>query len=140
MAYGVPLFAAQSITFHMSLPEVAHSISGGLFLQGPGGLVAVPLVQRYGRLPVLFWSQFLSAMMVMAAALSPNYACFTAFRALQGFVNSAPQVIGLSIIHDMLVYPLADLKQQLIMRADSSFMSERVGLTSGFCVLWVAQH
>ena len=101
MAYGVPLFAAQAPTFHMTLPQVAHSISGGLFLQGPGGLFAVPLVQRFGRLPVLFWSQLLAALMVMAAALSPDYATFTAFRALQGFVNSAPQVIGLSIIHDM---------------------------------------
>lgn len=31
---------------------------------------------------------------------------FTAFRALQGFVNSAPQVIGLSIVHDMSAYQL----------------------------------
>lgn len=77
MAYGVPLFAAQAPTFHMTLPQVAHSISGGLFLQGPGGLLAVPLVQRFGRLPVLFWSQFLAALMVMAAALSPNYACMS---------------------------------------------------------------
>ena len=103
MAYGVPLFAAQAPSFHLTLPETAHSISGGLFLQGPGGVVAVPLVQRFGRLPVLFWSQFLAALMVMAAALSPNYASFTAFRALQGFVNTAPQVVGLTIIHDMLV-------------------------------------
>lgn len=78
----------------MSVPAVANSISGALFLQGPGGVLAVPLVQRFGRLPVLFWSQFLCALMVMAAALSPSYACFTAFRALQGFVNTAPQVIG----------------------------------------------
>jgi len=39
----------------------------------------------------------------MAAAVSPNYGCFTAFRALQGLVNTAPQIIGLSIIHDMSV-------------------------------------
>lgn len=64
----------------------------------------MPLVQRYGRLPVLFWSQFLCALMVMAAALSPNYACFTAFRALQGFVNTAPQVVGLSVVHDMFFF------------------------------------
>lgn len=101
MAYGVPLFEAQTFTFHMSLPDVAHSISGGLFLQGPGGLFAAVIVQRLGRLPVLFWSQFLAAFMVLGAALSPNYATFTAFRALQGFVNTAPQVSGLSIVHDM---------------------------------------
>jgi len=65
MAYGVPLFEAQTPTFHMSLPDVAHSISGGLFLQGIPGLFVVPLVQRIGRLPVIFWSQFLAAMMVL---------------------------------------------------------------------------
>lgn len=85
----------------MSIPEVGESLSGGIFMQGPGGLLAVPLIQRFGRLPVLFWSQFLSAIVVMAAAVSPTYASFTAFRTLQGFVNTAPQVIGLSMVHDL---------------------------------------
>jgi MFS family permease len=80
----------------MSVHEVAASVSGGIFLQGPGGLLAVPLIQRFGRLPVL-----LTALVVMAAAVSPNYATFTAFRTLQGFVNTAPQVIGLSMVHDL---------------------------------------
>jgi predicted MFS family arabinose efflux permease len=95
------LFEAQAVTFGMSIPAVGNSLSGGIFMQGPGGLLAVPLVQRFGRLPVLFWSQFLSAIVVMAAAVSPNYGSFTAFRTLQGFLNTAPQVIGLSIVHDL---------------------------------------
>ena len=95
------LFEAQAPTFRMSVPAVANSLSGGLFMQGIGGLVAVPLVQRFGRLPVLFWSQLLSAIVVTAAAVSPNYASFTAFRTLQGFVNTPPQVIGLSIVNDL---------------------------------------
>ena len=33
----------------MSVPLVARSVSGGIFLQGPGGVIAVPFVQRYGR-------------------------------------------------------------------------------------------
>lgn len=101
MTWGTVLFQAQAADFNMAIPAVANSISGGLFMQGPAGLLAVPLVQRFGRLPVLFWSQILSALMVMAAALSPNYACFTAFRTLQGFVNTAPQVVGLSVVHDL---------------------------------------
>ncbi|KAI6846587.1 hypothetical protein KC323_g9612, partial [Hortaea werneckii] len=85
----------------MSVTSVPRSASGGLFLQGPAGIFAVPLIQRYGRLPVLFWSQFFSTLVVLAAALSPNYACFTAFRALQGWFNTAPQVVCLSVIHDL---------------------------------------
>jgi predicted MFS family arabinose efflux permease len=95
------LFEAQAVTFRMSIPAVGESLSGGIFLQGIGGLMSVPLIQRFGRLPVLFWSQLLSAIVVMAAAVSPNYAAFTAFRTLQGFGNTAPQVIGLSMVHDL---------------------------------------
>lgn len=98
------LFEAQAPSFHKSVPATANSVSGGLFLQGPAGILAVPLVQRFGRLPVLFWSQLLSALIVMAAALSPTYASFTALRALQGFVNTAPQVVGFSVINDMFFF------------------------------------
>lgn len=101
MTYGTVLFQAQAPTFNMSVQATANSISGALFLQGPGGIVAVPLIQRFGRLPILFWSQLLAAVTVTLAAVAPNYAAFTAFRALQGFVNTAPQVVGLSMVHDM---------------------------------------
>lgn len=104
MTYGFVLFQAQAPDFHMSVTSVSRSASGGLFLQGPAGIFAVPLIQRYGRLPVLFWSQFCSTLVVLAAALSPNYAYFTAFRALQGWFNTAPQVVGLSVIHDLYVF------------------------------------
>lgn len=49
MTWGSPLFPAQAATWHMSIPEVANSISGGIFMQGAGGVLAVPLVQKYGR-------------------------------------------------------------------------------------------
>jgi len=108
MTFGSPLFAAQAADFHMTVAAVGNSASGALFLQGVGGVFAVPLVQRYGRLPVLFWSQFLCALMVTLAAISPNYASFTAFRTLQGFVNTSPQVVSLSFIHDMFFFHVGD--------------------------------
>lgn len=46
---GTTLFQVQAPTFRMSIPHVAQSISGGIFLQGPGGVFAVPFAQRYGR-------------------------------------------------------------------------------------------
>lgn len=49
MTWGTTMFEAQSITWNMSIPDVARSTSGGIFLQGPGGILAVPLIQRYGR-------------------------------------------------------------------------------------------
>jgi hypothetical protein len=73
-------------------------------MQGPGGLLAVPLAQRYGRLPVLFWSQFLTLVVSIGAYGASGYAGFTACRTLQGFFAAPPQVIGLSIIHDMFFF------------------------------------
>lgn len=104
MTYGAPLFAAQAPALGISVQKSSTTASGGMFLQGPAGLLAVPLVQRYGRLPVLFWSQFATAFVVLGAALSPNYACFTAMRALQGWFNTAPQVVGLSVVHDLFFF------------------------------------
>ena len=88
----------------MTPPEISHSISGAIFMQGPGGLLAVPLAQRYGRLPVLFWSQFLTLVVTIGAYGASGYAGFTACRTLQGFFAAPPQVIGLSIIHDMFFF------------------------------------
>jgi len=49
MTWGTTLFEAQAETWGMSIVGISHSLSGGIFLQGPGGVLAVPLVQRYGR-------------------------------------------------------------------------------------------
>ena len=124
MTWGSTLFEAQAAEWHMSIPDVANSISGGIFLQGAGGVLAVPLAQRYGRyittiprclnsymltqifssLPILFWSQFLSCIVCIGAALSPSYVGFTACRTLQGLFNTAPQIVGLSVINDIFFF------------------------------------
>ncbi|KAL2018605.1 hypothetical protein VTK56DRAFT_575 [Thermocarpiscus australiensis] len=109
----------------MPVPEVAHSVSPGIFMQGPGGLLAVPLCERYGRyechltattvddgwltsietrLPVLFWSQLLSLVFTIGATFAPDYASFTAMRTLQGFFGAPPQVIGMPVIHDLFFF------------------------------------
>jgi len=87
--------------WHMTPPAVANSISGAVFMQGPGGLLAVSLCQRYGRAPVLFWSQLFSLICTIGATFATTYGGFTACRTLQGFFGAPPQVIGLSIINDM---------------------------------------
>ena len=49
MTWGSTLFEAQAKDWHMTPPSVSNSITGGIFLQGPGGVLAVPLIQRFGR-------------------------------------------------------------------------------------------
>jgi MFS family permease len=73
---------------------------------GVGGLIAVPFSQHYGRLPVLWWSMFLSLMATLFAVLAPNNVSFIVARCLQGLFTPAPQCIGLSVIHDMYVLHL----------------------------------
>jgi len=58
----------------------------------------------HNRLPVLFWSQLLSLIATIGTTFAPDYATFTAMRTLQGFFGAAPQVIGLSMIHDMFFF------------------------------------
>jgi MFS family permease len=62
------------------------------------------LMEVWNRLPVLFWTQVLATIAVIGATFAPTYAGFTACRTLQGFVGTAPQVIGLSIVHDMFFF------------------------------------
>ncbi|KIW08474.1 uncharacterized protein PV09_01376 [Verruconis gallopava] len=104
ITYGTTMFVQQVPSFHKSPKSISNSISGAIFMQGPGGLLAVPLAQRYGRLPVLFWSQLLTFIVTIGAAGAGNYAGFTACRTLQGFFAASPQVIGLSMIHDMFYF------------------------------------
>lgn len=104
LTWGSVLFQLQAPEWRMSVTAVSQSMSPGIFMQGPGGILAVPLCQRYGRLPVLFWSQLLSLIVTIGATFADSYASFTAMRTLQGFFGAAPQVIGLSIIHDMFFF------------------------------------
>lgn len=127
VTYGAPVFPQQAATWDMTVPAVAKSISGAIFMTGFGGLIAVPLGQRFGRyvtstlpvsevdlrsllisaptrLPTLFWSQFLACALVVGATLSPSYGGFTAARTLQGMIGSPPQVLGLAVVRDMYFF------------------------------------
>ncbi|RHZ70725.1 hypothetical protein CDV55_106914 [Aspergillus turcosus] len=90
-----------ALEWGVSVDHSATSMNYGILLQGVGGLIAIPLIEAYGRLPVWLWPQLITTFMVLGATLSNNYSTFTAFRSLQGFFGTIPQVVGLPIIHDM---------------------------------------
>ncbi|KAG6850295.1 hypothetical protein H0H93_015237 [Arthromyces matolae] len=48
-----------------------------IFLLGWGGLFAVMLMRRYGRLPILFWSQVLALGFLVGATFAPTLKTFT---------------------------------------------------------------
>ncbi|KZV68357.1 MFS general substrate transporter [Peniophora sp. CONT] len=77
-----------------------------VFLLGWGSIVAVILMRRYGRLPILFWSQVLGQAFMIGATFAPNLSTFAAMRCLNAFFSTAPQVTGLAVITDMYPFHL----------------------------------
>ncbi|EKM56913.1 uncharacterized protein PHACADRAFT_254299 [Phanerochaete carnosa HHB-10118-sp] len=77
-----------------------------IFLLGWGGLFAVMLMRRYGRLPVLFWSQVLALGFLVGCTFAPNLATFAGMRCLTAFFATCPQVTGLYIVTDLFPFHL----------------------------------
>ncbi|KAK0458782.1 major facilitator superfamily domain-containing protein [Desarmillaria tabescens] len=77
-----------------------------IFLLGWGGIFAVMLIRRYGRLPILFWSQVLALGFLVGCTFAPNLATFAGMRCLTAFFATAPQVAGLYIVTDLYPFHL----------------------------------
>nr|GAT54834.1 MFS general substrate transporter [Mycena chlorophos] len=77
-----------------------------IFLLGWGGLIAVMIIRRLGRLPVLFWSQLLAFGFLIGCTFAPNLKTFTAMRCLTAFFGTAPQVTGLYVVTDLYPFHL----------------------------------
>ncbi|KAG2143494.1 MFS general substrate transporter [Suillus bovinus] len=77
-----------------------------IFLLGWGGIFWVMLMRRYGRLPVLFWSQLFALAFLVGATLAPNLATFAGMRCLTAFFGTCPQVTGLYVVTDIFPFHL----------------------------------
>ncbi|KAK0192754.1 major facilitator superfamily domain-containing protein [Armillaria mellea] len=77
-----------------------------IFLVGWGGIFAVVLIRRYGRLPVLFWSQVFALGFLVGCTFAPNLATFAGMRCLTGFFGTVPQVTGLYVVTDLYPFHL----------------------------------
>ncbi|KAJ3893859.1 MFS general substrate transporter [Lentinula edodes] len=77
-----------------------------IFLLGWGGIFAVILIRRYGRLPILFWSQIFALGFLIGCTFAPNLKTFTAMRCLTAVFATAPQVTGLYVVTDLFPFHL----------------------------------
>ncbi|KAI0793044.1 MFS general substrate transporter [Irpex lacteus] len=84
-----------------------------IFLIGWGGIFAVMACRRYGRLPVLFWTQLIALGFLIGCTFSPNLNTFAAMRCLAAFFGACPQVTGLYVISDMYPFHLQARKATL---------------------------
>ncbi|KDR69466.1 hypothetical protein GALMADRAFT_160462 [Galerina marginata CBS 339.88] len=103
---GIPTIFALANQFDTSVGEINNLTSNwSIFLIGWGGIFAVMLIRRLGRLPVLFWSQATLAFLV-GCTFAPNLKTFAAMRCLTGFFGTAPQVTGLYVVTDLYPFHL----------------------------------
>ncbi|KAJ7229561.1 major facilitator superfamily domain-containing protein [Mycena haematopus] len=91
----------------------ALSSNWGVFLLGWGGFAAVIVTRRWGRLPVLFWSQLLALAFLAGGIFAPNIYTFSAMRCIAAFFSTAPQITGLYTVADMYPFHLQARKLNL---------------------------
>jgi MFS family permease len=101
---GIFPLAAQFNTTTTVINDMTSNWS--IFLLGWGGLFAVILIRRYGRLPILFWSQIFALGFLIGCTFAPNLKTFTAMRCLTAVFGTAPQVAGLYIVTDLFPFHL----------------------------------
>ncbi|KAI9568699.1 MFS general substrate transporter [Boletus coccyginus] len=116
MAAFVPDFdSAIGIAALFGLAETYDTTTGvinnltsnwSIFLLGWGGIFYVMLMRRFGRLPVLFWTQLLALAFLIGATFAPNLATFAAMRCLTAFFGTCPQVTGLYVVTDIFPFHL----------------------------------
>ncbi|KAK0192767.1 major facilitator superfamily domain-containing protein [Armillaria mellea] len=94
------------VTLASIIPDFDQRHSWSIFLLGWGGIFAVLLIRRYGRLPVLFWSQVFALGFLVGCTFAPNLATFAGMRCLTAFFGTAPQVAGLYIVTDLYPFHL----------------------------------
>ncbi|GAA5850501.1 hypothetical protein JCM5353_004758 [Sporobolomyces roseus] len=100
--------------FETTTTEINNLTSNwSIFMLGPGGIAAVILIKRYGRLPVLFWSQLIGLGFLIGCAVAPDLKTFAAMRILNAFFSTAPQCVGLWTVCDLYPFHLQARKLTL---------------------------
>lgn len=100
----VPSVVLQGVDWNMSANDVNKATNLNVLMLGLGGLVCVPLLESWGRAPVLFWSAFLGFFSVLGMALSYSFTTWYAFRAISGLLYSSSIASGLCLINDMYFF------------------------------------
>lgn len=95
-----------------ALPQIAHTyavpqanqqqlvVTVFLLSFGAAQLIFGPLVDRYGRKPIILWGLVFYALFSLVAALAPSFELLLVARCLQGVSISTTRVAPVSIIRD----------------------------------------
>jgi len=111
---GIASLFPLAATFKTTPTVINNQTSNwSIFLLGWGGIFAYVLGKKWGRLPVLFWSQLIGLGFLVGCAAAPTLTTFTAMRCLTAVFSTAPQVTGLYVITDLFPFHLQSRKTSL---------------------------
>ncbi|BGP07381.1 hypothetical protein JCM10049v2_003212 [Rhodotorula toruloides] len=101
---GIPLLLSQGEEWGLSPAKVNEAGNLNVLLLGIGGLVWIPPLYFWGRLPVLFWTQLIGTFMVLGSVLVQDFNAYYALRPLTSLFLTAGQTIGLTFVKDMFYF------------------------------------
>ncbi|TNY20465.1 major facilitator superfamily domain-containing protein [Rhodotorula diobovata] len=101
---GIPLLASQGEEWGLTPNKVNEAGNLNVLLLGIGGLVWIPPLYFWGRLPVLFWTQLLGTLMVLGSVLVTSFNQYYVLRPLTSLFLTAGQTIGLTFVKDMFYF------------------------------------
>ncbi|RFU25948.1 hypothetical protein B7463_g10390, partial [Scytalidium lignicola] len=101
---GFPPIVLQGTEWNMSPVKVNYANNLTVIMAGISGILWMPLLNCWGRMPVFFWTTFLGFLFSLGATLSPNFTIFYGLRALQSVFQTTGQTAGLVFVEDMFFF------------------------------------
>ncbi|KAF2472657.1 putative MFS transporter [Lindgomyces ingoldianus] len=100
-AIGAVALVPQSVQYGKVPDGIIPSLAGNIFMLGAGGVLVVPAMAYFGRLPVLFWFILMALWSTAWCAAPANFEQFMAARIINGFFSTVAQGGGLIFINDI---------------------------------------
>ncbi|GAA5829768.1 hypothetical protein JCM11251_007873 [Rhodosporidiobolus azoricus] len=101
---GIPLLEPQGEEWGLTPNKVNEAGNLNVLFLGIGGLIWIPPLYFWGRLPVLFWTQLIGSFMVLGSALVQDFTAYYALRPLTSLFLTAGQTIGLTFVKDIFFF------------------------------------
>ncbi|KAH7254422.1 hypothetical protein NW759_009586 [Fusarium solani] len=103
-ASGSAPIILQAVEWHKSVGTINQTNSISVLMMAVGGIIWVPMTSFIGRAPTLFWSTFFGLVFSIVTAVSPNFPCFYAMRAMSGLFLTSGQTIAVAFIKDIFFF------------------------------------
>ena len=116
-------------------PNTVNQATGlNVLMAGVSGFIWIPLIQCWGRAPVLFWTSITGFGISTGCAVAAEFTQFYALRAVQGILQSSYLSLGLTIIQD--VFFLHEHARKIGMWVSAVLISPQLGPMLGNFMLY----